>query len=142
MSVFVARLRGERGEGLVEAPLLLAGVLLPLLLLVPLFARLELARLAVEQAAQDAARAAVEAPNEAGAQQAARLALARAQAASDLPLRLTLTGRLARGETIVARVSVTVPLVRLPGLGRVGSVVVRASASIPVDRYRSLPAPP
>ena len=136
MSRLVARLGGERGEGLVVAPLLLAGVLLPLLLLVPLFARLELARLAVERAARDAARAAVQASSEAGAQEAARLALARAQDGTHLPLRLTVAGRLMRGETIVARVSAEVPLAHL--LGRVGSVIVQGSATIPVDRYRSL----
>ncbi len=46
------RLRDERGQGLISALILLAGVLLPLLFLVPLFARLEQGRLAAEQAAR------------------------------------------------------------------------------------------
>jgi hypothetical protein len=57
------RLRDEKGQGLISALILLAGVLVPLLFLVPLFARLEQGRLAAEQAARDAVRAAVEAPN-------------------------------------------------------------------------------
>ena len=91
------RLRDERGQGLISALILLAGVLLPLLFLVPLFARLEQGRLAAEQAARDAVRAAVEAPNPNAAQTAADNALARARAQTGEPLRLELNGQFARG---------------------------------------------
>ena len=45
------RLRREEGQGIVQALLLVAGVLLPLLFLVALFGRIEHGRLAAEQAA-------------------------------------------------------------------------------------------
>src|SRR5262249_7327893 len=99
-----SRLRAERGQGIVSALILLAGVLLPLLFVVPLFARLEQGRLEAEQAARDAVRAAVEAPNPAAAQDAAADALARAQTLSNAPLRLQLSGAFARGSLLTARV--------------------------------------
>ena len=79
------RLHEEKGQGLISGLILLAGVLLPLLFLVPLFARLEQGRLVAEQAARDAARAAVEAPNANAAQTAAADALARARAQTGEP---------------------------------------------------------
>lgn len=131
-------LRSERGQGLVSALLLLAGVLLPLLFLVPLFARVEQAHLTAEQAARDAVRSAVQAPASAEAKAAAEEALARARAASGLPLRLELGGEFRRGGLLRAHVSTSVPLGRLPGVGRIGTIVVHGRASAPLDRYRSL----
>ena len=133
-----SRLRGEDGQGLVSALLLLAGVLLPLLFLVPLFARLEQGRLAAEQAARDAVRAAVEAPNGSAAQAAADGALARAQAQTAERLRLELDGSFSRGGVLTARVRTTVALASLPIIGGVGAVELSGHASAPVDRYRSL----
>jgi hypothetical protein len=132
------RLHPEDGQGLVSALLLLAGVLLPLLFLVPLFARLEQGRLAAEQAARDAVRAAVEAPNPSAAQTAADNALARAQAQTGEPLRLELDGTFSRGGVLTARVHTNVPLASLPFIGRFGTVELGGHASAPVDRYRSL----
>jgi hypothetical protein len=132
------RLRDERGQGLVSALILLAGVLLPLLFLVPLFARLEQGRLAAEQAARDAVRAAVEAPNADAAQTAAENALARARAQTGKPLRLELGGEFARGGVLTARVHTSVDLASLPLVGRFGTIELGGRASAPVDRYRSL----
>jgi hypothetical protein len=132
------RLRDERGQGLISALILLAGVLLPLLFLVPLFARLEQGRLAAEQAARDAVRAAVEAPNASAAQTAAANALARAQAQSGEPLRLELDGPFARGGVLTARVRTTVSFASLPLVGHFGTIELDGRASAPVDRYRSL----
>ena len=132
------RLREERGQGLVSALILLAGVLLPLLFLVPLFARLEQGRLAAEQAARDAVRAAVEAPNPDAAQAAAAAALARARAQTGEPLRLELNGQFARGGVLNARVRTSVALASLPLVGRFGTIELDGRASAPVDRYRSL----
>jgi hypothetical protein len=132
------RLRAEDGQGLVSALLLLAGVLLPLLFLVPFFARLEQGRLAAEQAARDAVRAAVEAPNARAAQAAADGALTRAQAQTGEPLRLELDGTFARGGVLTARVRTTVALASLPFVGGLGAVDLSGHASAPVDRYRSL----
>src|SRR5262249_58453784 len=74
------RFREERGQALISGLILLAGVLLPLLFLVPLFARVEQGRLAAEQAARDAVRAAVESPSPTAAEAAARAAGGRGRA--------------------------------------------------------------
>jgi hypothetical protein len=132
------RLRDEQGQGLISALILLAGVLLPLLFLVPLFARLEQGRLAAEQAARDAVRAAVEAPNSTAAQTAADNALARARAQTGEPLRLELEGQFARGGVLTARVHTSVAFASLPVVGRFGTIELNGRASAPVDRYRSL----
>ena len=132
------RLRDERGQGLISALILLAGVLLPLLFLVPLFARLEQGRLAAQQAARDAVRAAVQAPNADAAETAAANALARARAQTGEPLRLELAGQFARGGVLTARVQTSVALASLPVFGRFGTIDLDGRASAPVDRYRSL----
>jgi hypothetical protein len=136
-----SRLCCERGQGLVSGLLLLAGVLLPLLFLVPLFARLEQGRLAAEQAARDAVRAAVQAPTPDAAQAAAQTALARAQGQTGTPLELSLSGTFARGALLHARARAEVPLASLPLVGRFGTITVHGDASAPVDRYRSLLTP-
>lgn len=133
-----SRLGSERGQGLVSALVLLAGVLLPLLFLVPLFARLEQGRLVAEQAARDAVRAAVEAPNADAAQAAAANALARARTQTHEPPRLELGGQFARGAVLTARVHTSVAFASLPFVGRFGTVELSGRASAPVDRYRSL----
>src|SRR5260221_75077 len=69
------RLRDERGEGMLSALMLLAGVLIPILFLVPLFGRVEQGRLAAAQAAQEAVRAAAESPSPTAAQHAAEQAV-------------------------------------------------------------------
>src|SRR5207244_2780320 len=100
MSRLARRLRREEGLGIVSALLLLAGVLLPLMFIVPLFARIEQGRLAAAQAARDAVRAAVEAPSPEQAQQAATLALQRAQVQTNIPLQVRLEGAFARGSVL------------------------------------------
>jgi len=135
------RLAAEHGDGVVSALLLLAGVLLPLFFLIPLAARLELAQLTLQQTARDAARAASEAATPPLALPAAQAALARARASSRLPLQLSLRGSLIRGATISATVSAPTEPLTLPGLGSVGGIRLSSTATVPVDRYRSLPAP-
>lgn len=138
MNTLARRLRCERGDGLISALLLLTGVLLPLLFIVPLFARIEQGRLAAEQAARDAVRAAVQAPTALAADAAAASALARARAQTGEALELTLSGSFDRGALLRAEARAAVPLASLPLFGSVGTVVVRGKASAPVDRYRSL----
>lgn len=132
------RLRSECGEGIVSGLILLAGVLLPLLFLIPLFARLEQGKLAANQGARDAVRAAALAPTAAQAQAAAQDALAQEQAESGQPLRMQLGGAFARGAVLQARVSTRVSIASLPGLGNFGTITLTGDASAPVDRYRSL----
>lgn len=132
------RLSCQHGQALVSGLTLLAGVLIPLLFVVPLFARLEQSRLTTEQAARDAVRAAVQATSPISAQDAAQQALARAQKQTATPLELTLDGQLSRGRLLHVTVTGHVALADLPLFGRLGMVTVRGDASAPVDRYRSL----
>ncbi len=132
------RLSREEGQGIVQALLLLVGVLLPLMFLVALFGRIEQGRLAAEQTARDAVRAASQAPSQAAAEQAANEALARAQQQTGLPLRLELQGELQRGATLTASSSVEVSLAALPFFGQLGTITIHGQARAPVDQYRSL----
>lgn len=133
-----ARLRSEDGQGLITGLLLLAGVLLPLMFLVPLFARIEQGRLAAAQTARDAVRAAVQAPDPAAAQLAAERALDRARTQTGQRLSLHLSGDFARGSVLHAEARSELSLASLSFFGRFGTIVVTGEASAPVDRYRSL----
>jgi hypothetical protein len=129
---------GERGEGIISALLLLAGVLVPLIFLVALVGRLEQGRLAVSQAARAAVRAAAEAASAEAAQSAAAQELQAEQAQTGTPLRLQLVGSFERGGRLQATVTGRVAIGRLPLLGDFGTITVQASAQSPVDQYRSL----
>jgi hypothetical protein len=139
MSGLLRRLRCETGEGLVTGLLLIAGVLVPLMFIVPLFGRIETAHLAAQQAARDAVRSATLAPNWARAQAAAQSSLSAARVQTGVPLKLALTGRFARGSTLTA--SASVALGTVPGLGSFATITVHGRASAPIDRYRSLLQP-
>jgi hypothetical protein len=128
----------ESGQGLITGVIVIGALLVPLLFIIPLFARVELAHLAAEQTARDAVRSAVEAPDPDHAHAAADQALARGHARDHAPLDLTLSGDWHRGSVLRADARATVSLGRLPGLGRIGHVTVRADARAPIDRYRSL----
>jgi hypothetical protein len=138
MSRLAIEFRREEGQGIVQALLLLAGVLLPLMFLVALFGRVEQGRLAADQTARDAVRAASQAASQPAAEQAANDALARAQQQSGLPLSLNLQGQLQRGATLTATTTVNVSLADLPFFGRLGTVTLHGQARAPVDQYRSL----
>jgi hypothetical protein len=118
--------------------MLLVGVLVPLLFLVPLFARVEQGRLATEQAARDAVRAAVQSPSAAAAEAAAEAAVARARAQTGERLELTLEGEFARAGILRARVQADVALASIPLFGAIGTITLSGDAAAPVDRYRSL----
>lgn len=132
------RLRSERGDGIISALMLLAGVLIPLIFLVALVGRLEQGRLAVSQAAQAAVRAAAESPSAAAAQTAAAQQLADEQAQTEAPLQLRLAGTFGRGGSLQATVTGQVAIGHLPFLGDFGTVTVHATARAPIDQYRSL----
>lgn len=138
MRGFVVRTRGEDAQALVSGLLVLVAVLVPLLFLVPLFARVEQGRLAAEQAARDAVRAAVQAPSSTAADAAALAAVERAREQTGQPLELTLEGAFGRGSVLRARVRAEVDLARIPVFGAIGTVEVSGDAAAPVDRYRSL----
>ena len=137
MRRLLLRVRSESGQALISSLILLAGVLIPLLFLVPLFARVEQGRLAAEQAARDAVRAAVQSPSSTAAQVSAEAAVARARAQTGEELQLRLE-EFARASVLRARVRTEVDLARIPLFGSIGSVEVSGDAAAPVDRYRSL----
>ena len=138
MKRLLVRLRSESGQALISGLILLAGVLIPLLFLVPLFARVEQGRLAAEQAARDAVRSAVQAPSAPAATAAADAAVQRAREQTGEQLELTLDGEYGRGTVLRAVVSAEVDLARIPLFGAIGTVQVSGDAAAPVDRYRSL----
>jgi multidrug efflux pump subunit AcrA (membrane-fusion protein) len=121
--------------------ILLAGVLIPLIYLVALFARIEQGRLAALQAAQAAVRAAVQAPTAAAAQAAADQQLVDEQAQTHAALELQLVGSFERGAVLEAEVSGRVMVGHLPLLGDFGTITVHAIARAPIDRFRSLSGP-
>lgn len=123
---------------MVSGLLLLVGVLIPLMFLIGLYARIELAQVDSQQAARDAVRSAVLAPDASQANAAASEAVARERSADGVPLSLSLTGTYARGQVMSAQVTVQVPIGTLPLLGHFGTITVHGQASAPVDRYRSL----
>jgi hypothetical protein len=133
------KLTAEHGEAaIVSGLLVLAGVLIPLMFLIALYARVELAQVDTQQAARDAVRSAVQAPDASSANTAAAAAVARERAGTGVPLALNLTGTFARGQVMSANVSASVPLGTLPLLGHFGTITVHAHANAPIDRYRSL----
>jgi hypothetical protein len=136
------RLGDDRGEAApISLLLILGGLILPLMFLIALGARIELAHVDAQQAARDAVRAAVEAPDAAAADADANAAFAREQAGTSARMVGSLTGTFAPGEVMNAKVTVAVPIGSLPFLGHIGTVVVHGQAAAPVDRYRSvLPA--
>jgi hypothetical protein len=138
MRSILVRLRAESGQAVISGLILLAGVLIPLLFLVPLFARIEQGRLAAEQAARDAVRAAVQSPSATAAEDAAQQAVARARSQTRDSLQLTLEGEFRRGSILRARVETEVDLASIPLFGAIGTVEVSGDAAAPVDRYRSL----
>lgn len=133
------RLADDRGEAtMLSGVLLVAGMLVPLIFLIALFARIENGQLAAQQAAHAAVRSAVQAPDPVAASDAASAALARERAGSGVPLKLDLTGVYARGQVMSANVTAKVPVGSLPLLGSFGTITVHAAARAPVGRYRSI----
>lgn len=124
----------------IETPLALVLLLVPVALMVitiPAWPeRQTVARAAAAQAARTAALA--DSWDEATA--AGEDAVARSGANYGLPaadLTVEWEGTLGRGGTVTARVTVRMPAVIVPGLGRIGAWSWTASHSEIVDRYRS-----
>src|SRR5207253_1795419 len=115
-----------------------AGVLIPIIFLLPLVGRLEQGRLAASQTARAAVRAAAEAASASGAQTAAQQQLEAEQAQTRTPLQLQLSGSFERGGSLEADVTGQVAIGHLPLLGDFGTIIVHATARAPVDQYRSL----
>lgn len=128
----------ERGDGLIDGLIILIGVLIPLMLIVPLFGRIESARLAVEQASRDGVRAATLSATPEQANSAAQAAISTTAQESGTTIQGTLTGQFARGSILTVDAHTTINAVAIPGIVSFGTVTITGQASAPVDQYRSL----
>ncbi len=134
------RFRSERGTTAIETPLALALLLIPVALMVITIPTWPERQTLARAAAAQAARTAVLADSWDEATAAGEDAVARAGANYGLPagdLTVDWDGTLARGSTVTARVTVRMPALVIPGLGRVGAWSWTASHGEVVDRYRS-----
>lgn len=134
------RFRSERGTAAIETPLALVLLLVPVALMVITIPAWPERQTVARAAATQAARTAVLADSWDEATAAGEDAVARSGAnygvaAGDLTV--DWDGTLARGGTVTARVTVRMPALVVPGLGRVGAWSWTASHSELVDHYRS-----
>ena len=131
------RARSESGQALISSLILLAGVLIPLLFLVPLFARVEQGRLAAEQAARDAVRAARHRHRLRPRSPLRRRSRARGSKQESHSSSCSRASSPARASSAPAcEPRSTSHESRL--FGSIGTVEVSGDAAAPVDRYRSL----
>ncbi len=126
-----------------EMAVLGSAVFAVLVQLVVLFGTAQRAALATSAAAREAARVVVLSDSESEADARSRLAVATAERNHGLPpgtLRLHVAGAPSRARTVRVTVSTTVPILRIPFLGRVGPAVlpVEATQVMRVDPYRSI----
>jgi Flp pilus assembly protein TadG len=133
--------QNERGSASTELALI-TPVLLTLLLLVVSLGRIATARIDVDAAARDAARAAANARSGSQAisfgDEAGRAALEEGSVhCRSLSIEVD-TSAFRAGGTVRATVSCTVELATLTGVALPGSRTVTASFLAPVDRYRRL----
>ncbi len=137
-----ARTDGERGSAVVEMAVLGSAIFAVLVNLVVLFGTAQRAALATSAAAREAARVVVVSDSAPEADLRARAAVATAEANHGLTpgsLRLSVTAPPARGRTVRVTVGTSVPVLRIPFLGRVGpaALPVEATQVMRVDPYRS-----
>lgn len=134
------RFRSERGTAAIETPLALLLLLVPVALMVITVPAWPERQTVARAAATQAARTAVLADSWDEATAAGEDAVARSGANYGLPagdLTVEWEGTLARGGTVTARITVRMPALVVPGLGRIGAWSWTASHSELVDRYRS-----
>ena len=142
LSRVVPRLRRQEGYVALELALGLGVLVLPLTVMVLTFPTWVERQSLARSASQEAARTVVLADSwDQGVSEAT--ALVRQMAANDgLPsagVSVAFSGALARGSSVTASVSVTVPGASLPLIGSVGAWSVSASDTEQVDLYRSFP---
>jgi hypothetical protein len=134
------RFRSERGTAAIETPLALVLLLVPVALMVITIPAWPERQTVARAAATQAARTAVLADSWDEATAAGEDTVARSGANYGLPagdLTVEWEGTLLRGGTVTARVTVRMPALVVPGLGRIGAWSWTASHSELVDRYRS-----
>lgn len=133
----------ERGSAVVEMAVLGSAVFAVLVQLVVVFGTAQRAALATSAAAREAARVVVVSDSGPEAGMRARLAVATAERNHGLEpgsLRISVAGTPARARTVRVTVRTSVPILRIPFLGRVGPAVlpVEATQVMRVDPYRSI----
>lgn len=136
------RFSSERGTAAIETPLALVLLMVPVALMVITIPAWPERQTVARAAATQAARTAVLAHSWDEATAAGEDAVARSGAnyglpAGDLTVEWEGSSMLVRGGTVTARVTVRMPALVVPGLGRIGAWSWTASHSELVDRYRS-----
>jgi len=130
----------DRGSAPLEFVLGVCLLVLPTVMLVSVLPTWSARQVLTAAMAREAARAYVIAPTGGEAARAAqRVAdqVARAHGEDPAAFTLRLTGRWARGATVTAEVRTTVPLTRVPLVGRIGRFPVVERHSEQRDPYRS-----
>lgn len=133
--------RGDRGSAVIEWPLTIALLLLPVGLMVLTFPTWTERQTVARSAAQESARIVVLADSFEEGVADAREAVTQTAinfGVDPSTVHVTFAGDWGRGGSITATVTVTMPAVQLPGLGNVGSWTWSASHTERVDDYRSL----
>lgn len=133
--------RDERGTAVVETPVALVLLLIPVALLVITLPTWPERQTVARAAAAEAARSAVLAHSWDEGVIAGEDAVARAAENYGLPpgdLAVDWAGSFTRGGSITARVTVRMPALAVPGLGQIAAWTWTASHTEYVDRYRSL----
>jgi hypothetical protein len=136
------RLRREEGFVALELALGLGVLVLPLTVMVLTFPTWVERQSLARSASQEAARTVVLSDSwDAGVSQATALVRQMADNAGLSPaeIEVDFSGALARGSSVTATVSVTVPGANLPFIGTVGAWSVSSSDTEQVDLYRSFP---
>ena len=130
--------RRDRGATVVELPLAVSLLLIPVAVAVMVLPQWPEAQNVATSAAQEAASSFVNAPDPDTGLARAEAAIARHQTNYRRDLRLDLDGDWCRGCIVVATVTVTVPAVQIPFLGSTGELTYTATSSARIEDYRSL----
>lgn len=136
------RLQGDRGSAVVEMPLAVGLLLLPISMVVMLVPQWPERQTVASAAAKDAATVYANASDPATGAAQAEASVALAAANYGLPtgaLTVTLGGRWCRACTVTASVTVDIPAIDVPLAGTVGSFTWTATSSARIDDYRSIP---
>jgi hypothetical protein len=134
--------RSEAGTAVIETPLAIVLLLVPIALLVITLPAWPERQTVARAAASEAARAAVLADSwdeAVAAGQAVVDRTARNYGLAPSEFALDWRGAFTRGEAVTARVTVRMPALAIPGLGSVGAWTWTASHTETVDQYRSIP---
>lgn len=129
---------GDRGSVVLELPLAVGLLLLPVAVLMLVLPQWPQAQTIATSAAKQAATLYTTAETPQAGAAAAQAAVAQTAANFGQPMTLTITGEWCRGCTITATVTTDVPAVQVPFIGSTGTFHWSASSSSRIEDYRSI----